>query len=282
MSHTFRQGPAAKPIAVMIAAKMRIAIPKAVQSHGHAPVNVKHALKNAANSSPAAKVAFKHAAPAVKAATPHLNALTQPGRGLLSSLRHGVSAMHSLRQVTREMAKETPSTMQSVKSAFKAAASSSPAAAAAFKHAGPATAKAQKHVAALSRMQEAPNPSLLSSLGHGIQAMRALRQVTKGMQKASPLPSLTPMKMFTSPGSFANPGHDAQEGPRPGLLSTFGQSVQMLRALHGTAQTIAQHSVPENTSTKTGDPQGSGSSPFAVMLIARRNGNGRPSFKDRT
>ena len=112
--------------------------------------------------------------------------------------------------------------------------------------------------------------------------VRALRQVTKGMQKASPLPSLTPMKMFTSSGSFANPGHGAQEGPRPGLLSTFGQSVQMLRALHGTAQTTAQHSVPENASTKAGDMQGSGSSPFAVMLIARRNGNGRPSFKDRT
>lgn len=281
MSNTFRQGPAAKPIAVMIAAKMRVAIPKAVQSHGHSPVNVKHALKNAANSSPAAKAAFKRAAPAVKAATPHLKALAQPGRGLLSSLRHGVSAMHSLRQVTREMANETPSTMQSVKSAFKAAASSSPAAAAAFKHAGPAAAKAQKHVAALSRMQGAPNPSLLSSLGQGIQAMRALRQVTKGMQKESPLPSLTPMKMSASPGSFVNPGHDARESPRPGLLSTFGQSVQMLRALHGTAQTIAKHSVPENTSTKTADSQGSGSSPFAVMLIARRNDGGRASFKDR-
>lgn len=281
MSNTFRQGPAAKPIAVMIAAKMRVAIPKAVQSQGRAPVNVKHALKQAANSSPAAKAAFKRAAPAVKAATPHLNALAQPGRGLLSSLRHGVSAMHSLRKVTREMAKETPSSMSSVKSAFKSAGSSSPAAAAAFKHAGPAAAKAQKHVAALSRMQESPNHSLLSSLGHGIQAMRALRQVTKGMQKASPQPSLAPMKMSVSHGSSMNTRHDAHEGPPPGLLSTFGQSVQMLRALHGTAQTIGKHSIAENTSTKTGGPQGTGSSPFAVMLIARRNDSGLSSFKDR-
>lgn len=282
MSNTFRQGPAAKPIAVLIAAKMRVAMPKSVQPHGHAPVNVKHALKNAANSSPAAKAAFKRAAPAVKAATPHLNALAQPGRGLLSSLRHGVSAVHSLRKVTREMAKEAPSATQSVKSAFNAAASSSPAAAAAFKHAAPAAAKAQHHVAALSKLQETPNPGLLSSLGHGFQAMRALRQVTKGMQKASPSPTLTPMTMLASSGGSVHSGHAAQEGPRPGLLSTFGQSVQLLRALHGTARTIAEHAAPENASSRSGDAQHSNASPFALMLIARRNAGGLSSFKDWT
>ncbi len=282
MSNTFRQGPAAKPIAVLIAAKMRVAMPKSMQPHGHAPVNVKHALKNAANSSPAAKAAFKRAAPAVKAATPHLNALAQPGRGLLSSLRHGVSAAHSLRKVTREMAKEAPSATQSVKSAFKAAASASPAAAAAFKHAAPAAAKAQHHVAALSKLQETPNPGLLSSLGHGFQAMRALRQVTKGMQKASPSPTLTPMTMSASSGGSVHSGHAAQEGPRPGLLSTFGQSVQLLRALHGTARTIAEHGAPENASSRTGDAQDSNASPFALMLIARRSAGGLSSFKDKT
>lgn len=282
MSNTFRQGPAAKPVAVLIAAKMRVAMPKSVQPHGHAPVNVKHALKNAANSSPAAKAAFKRAAPAVKAATPHLNALAQPGRGLLSSLRHGVSAAHSLRKVTREMAKEAPSATQSVKSAFKAAASASPAAAAAFKHAAPAAAKAQHHVAALSKLQETPNPGLLSSLGHGFQAMRALRQVTKGMQKASPSPTLTPMNMSASSGGSLHSGHVTQEGPRPGLLSTFGHSVQLLRALHGTACKIAEHGVRENASSRTGDAQDSNASPFALMLIARRSAGGLSSFKDKT
>lgn len=287
MSNTSRQGPAAKPpaakpIAVLIAAKMRVTIPKTAQTHGHAPVNVKHALKNAANSSPAAKAAFKRAAPAVKAATPHLKALAQPNRGLLSSLRHGVSAMHSLRKVTREMAKETPSAAQSVKSAFKAAAASSPAASAAFKQASPAVAKAQKHVEALSRMQETTHPSLLSSLGHGFQAMRALRQVTKGMQKESAPPSLTPMQTSGPMHTSVNPGHDVHAGPRPGLMSTFAQSVQMLRALHGTAQTIAGHGVAENASADTEGARGPDSSPFALMLIARRNGSGLSAFKDRT
>lgn len=297
MSSTTRQGPvakspAAKPVAVLIAAKMRITIPKAAQSHGHAPVNVKQALKTAANSSPAAKAAFKRAAPAVKAAAPHLKALAQPNRGLLSSLRHGVSAMHSLRKVTREMARETPSTLQSAKSAFKAAATSSPAAAAAFKNAGPAAAKAQTHVAALAKLQQSSNPSLLSSLGHGFQAMRALRQVTKEMQKESAPASLSPMHMSGSLHASVNPGHDVHEGPRPGLLSTFGQSVQMLRALHGTARTIAQHAIPEHSSTNPSGTQAGGiqssgiqgpdSTPFALMLIARRKNGGLSPFKDRT
>lgn len=287
MNQSFRQGPAVKPVAVLIAAQMRITMPKAAQTQGHAPVSVKHALKNAANSSPAAKAAFKQAAPAVKAAAPHLKALAQPGRGLISSLRHGVSTMRSLRQVARAMAGETPSAAQSVKSAFKTAASSSPTAAAAFKGAGPAVAKAQKHVAALSRMQQSPNPGLLSSLGHGFQAMRALRQVTRGMQNESAQPSLMP-SIKSVP--------DAPEAPRPGLLSTFGQSVQMLRALRGTTRSLAGHEFPgqssaigstENSvfvsaSASAKTSQSLEASPFALMLIARRSGKGLSSFKDMT
>lgn len=184
MNGTSRQSVAPKPVAIVIAARMRVAMPKAVQPRQHVAANVKAALRKAANSSPVAKAAFKRAAPAVKAATPHLEALArQPGKGLLSSLRHGVSAMRSLRQVTREMAKQTPSTMRSAQESFKSAAASSPAAGAAFRRAGPAAAQARKHIDALSRLQQQPNPNLLSSLAYGIQAMRALRSVTKEMAK---------------------------------------------------------------------------------------------------
>ena len=156
------------------------------------------------------------------------------------------------------------------------------AAAAAFKNAGPAAAKAQKHVAALAKLQESSNPSLLSSLGHGFQAMRALRQVTREMQKESAPASLSPMQTSGSLHASVNPGHDVHEGPRSGLLSTFGQSVQMLRALHGTAQTIAQHAIPEHSSnTASTGLQGPDSTPFALMLIARRKNGGLSPFKDR-
>ena len=273
MSNTFRKGPGVKPIAIVIAAQMRVAMPKAAQPLRHQAVNVQHALKSAANSSPTAKAAFKRAAPAVKAATPHLNALAQQsGKGLLLSLRHGVAAAHSLRQATREMAKESPSPLRSVKSAFKDAAASSPAAAAAFKGAGPAAATAQKHVAALSRMQGTQKPGLLSSLGHGIQAMRALREVTKGMKEMSGLSPLMPAKN----------GQDARPEPRPSLLSSLGQGARMLRALHGKAQTIAGHGASSTASGHTGDAQGTAPGPFAVMLIARRNSSGLSAFKDRT
>lgn len=122
--------------------------------------------------------------------------------------------------------------------------------------------------------------------------MRALRQVTKEMQKESPPASLSPMHMSGSLHASVNPGHDVHEGPRSGLLSTFGQSVQMLRALHGTAQTIAQHAIPEHSSTNPSGMQASGiqasgiqgpdSTPFALMLIARRKNGGLSPFKDRT
>lgn len=257
MSNSSRSGPTAKPIAIVIAAQMRISMPKTTPAQRPAPVNVKHALKNAANSSPAAKAAFKRAAPSVKAATPHLKALAQPGKSLLSSLRHGVSAMHSLRQVTREMAKERPSPLSSVKSAFDVAAKSSPAAAAAFKRAGPAATKAQQHVEALSRLQSSPKPSLLSSLGHGVQAMRSLRQVTKEMRRSAPEAMESTMKTMVS--SPMQPHHHQE----------------VLAKLHAFA------------SMHTGDaPGGEGRTPapgsFAVMLIARRNGGALSPFKGGT
>ncbi len=298
MSNTFRTGPAAKPLAIVIAAQMRIAMPKTAQPHRHAPVNVKHALKHAANSSPVAKAAFKRAAPAVKAATPHLKALAQPGKGLLSSLRHGVSAMHSLRQVTREMGKQTSvaptaSTASSVASAFKAAASSSPAAAAAFQRAGPAVAKAQHHVEALSRLQETPNRSLLSSLGHGIQAVRALRQVTQGMRGASRFEPIAPGHDGSHPHTSEQPhappqtaSAAAQTTDHRALLAQLRQQLSPAQRTHADAK----HSVSITFGAQTSGAQvygtkgsgTSGSTPFAAMLIVRRNARALSSSKDRT
>lgn len=297
MSHPSTKSPAAKPVAIVIAAQMRIAMPKTAQPHRPAPVHVKRALKHAANSSPAAKTAFKRAAPAVKAATPHLKALAQPGKGLLSSLRHGVSAMHSLRQVTREMGKEKsavppPSAASSVASAFKSAAASSPAAAAAFKRAGPAVAKAQHHVQALSKLQETPNRSLLSSMGHGIQAMRALRQVTKGMQGASgfaPIESVpinsasmksahgashaslsvhASIHTFQHASAHASPAHAIDHRA---LLVQLRQQITPAHGAHADGHNGAASS-----------PGTQASAPFAAMLIVRRNTRALSSFKDRT
>lgn len=283
MSDSSRKGTAAKPIAIVIAAQMRIAMPKTTQPHRHAPVNVKHALKNAANSSPAAKAAFKRAAPAVKAGTPHLKALAQPHKGLLSSLRHGVSAMHSLRKVTREMAKEQPSPLSSAKSAFKAAAASSPTAAAAFKRAGPATATAQKHVDALSRMQSSPNPSLLSSLGHGIQAMRALRQVTKEMRGTS---------AFAPIASGGDPSHSTQTLEKTQSRSTktidhhelIAQLRQHIQSAH-TGSADGTRNGPPASGLHASGLHASGPHPsgqFALMLIARRDSTALSAFKKRT
>ena len=313
MSNPVRTGPAAKPIAIVIAAQMRIAMPKTAQPH--APVNVKHALKHAANSSPAAKAAFKRAAPAVKAATPHLKALAQPGKGLLSSLRHGVSAMRSLRQVTREMGKEksvapTSSAASAAASAFKAAATSSPAAAAAFQRARPAVEKAEHHVAALSRLQETPNRSLLSSLGHGIQAMRALRQVTKGMQGASQFAPIASghdaSRAQTSQHASAHtPGRTASAPAHAidhrALLVQLRQQIASAHSAHadgnhavstafGTQVSGTQDSGTSGSSTSGSGASGSGTSgsgasgpaPFAAMLIVRRNARALSSFKDRT
>jgi hypothetical protein len=300
VNNTFRTGPAAKPLAIVIAAQMRIAMPKTAQPHRHAPVNVKHALKHAANSSPAAKAAFKRAAPAVKAATPHLKALAQPGKGLLSSLRHGVSAMHALRQVTREMGKQTSvaptaSTASSVASAFKAAASSSPAAAAAFQRAGPAVAKAQHHVEALSRLQETPNRSLLSSLGHGMQAVRALRQVTQGMRGASEFAPIASghdgSQAQTSEHTSAHTPERTAPAPahainHRALLVQLRQQVGSAHSVHAngnhTVSTAFGAQVSGTSSSGTSSSGTSGSTPFAAMLIVRRNARALSSSKDLT
>ena len=289
MSQPPPKSPAAKPIAIIIATQMRIAMPKTAQPQRHAPVNVKHALKHAANSSPAAKAAFKRAAPAVKAATPHLKALAQPGKGLLSSLRHGVSAMHSLRQVTREMGRQTSaappsSSASSVASAFKSAAASSPAAAAAFKRAGPAVAKAQHHVQALSKLQDTPKRSLLSSLGHGIQAMRALRQVTKGMQGASGVVSIAPEPTEAAPIAS---GHGGSHAALPGHASIHASPAHAIDHHDLLAQLRQQvasaHGAHAEGRNGAASPPGTqASAPFAAMLIVRRNTRALSSFKDRT
>lgn len=260
-------GAASRPIALVIAAQTRVAMPKAAQLHPRAPMSVHSALKKAANSSPAAKAAFQRAAPAVKAAAPHLKALAkQPGKGLLSSLYHGAAALHSLRKVTREMGKETPSALSSAKSAFQQAASSSPAAKAAFTRASPATARAQKHVEALAQLQQQAKPSHVSSLGHGIQALRALRSVTGEMRKApssSPLLSPSPLSAAsalddanTSSPRMAHAFKQAapsitkasthldalarnQQQEKPGLLSSLGQGFKAMRALRGVTRELA-------------------------------------------
>ena len=275
MSTPSGKGPTAKPIALVIAAQVRLSMPKTPQPHRQAPVNVKHALKNAANSSPAAKAAFKRAAPSVKAATPHLKALAQPGKGLLSSLRHGASAMHSLRQVTREMRKESTDPKATVASAFKAASTASPAAATAFQRAAPAAAKAQHHVEALSRLQQGPKSSLLSTLGHGIQAMRSLREVTKAMPRGSgfaPIESapIESASMKSAHGASLAPQisgspHDSQGKPidHRELLAQLRKHVASVQGSHA---------------------QGSSAEPsaqFAALLIVRRQSSPLSAFKQR-
>lgn len=281
MSTPSGNGPTARPIALVIAAQVRLSMPKTAQPHRQAPVNVKHALKNAANSSPAAQAAFRRAAPSVKAATPHLKALAQPGKGLLSSLRHGVSAMHSLRQVTREMRKESTDPKATVASAFKTAAKASPAAAAAFQRAAPAAAKAQHHVEALSRLQQGPKSNLLSTLGHGIQAMRSLRQVTKGMPRGSgfaPIESapITTASITSAHGASHAPQisgspHDSQGKPidHRELLTQLRQHIVSAQASHAQGNGAAPSA------------SGSPSAQFAALLIVRRQSSALSAFTHR-
>lgn len=275
MSTPSGKGPTAKPIALVIAAQVRLSMPKTPQPHRQAPVNVKHALKNAANSSPAAKAAFKRAAPSVKAATPHLQALAQPGKGLLSSLRHGASAMHSLRQVTREMRKESTDPKATVASAFKAASTASPAAATAFQRAAPAAAKAQHHVEALSRLQQGSKPSLLSTLGHGIQAMRSLREVTKAMPRGSgfaPIES-APMKSAPMKSAPMKSAHGASLAPR---ISGSPHDSQ--------GKPIDHRELLAQLRKHVASAQGSGAEPsaqFAALLIVRRQSSPLSAFKQR-
>ncbi|HEX5126194.1 MAG TPA: hypothetical protein VFW00_05600 [Rhodocyclaceae bacterium] len=265
------------PVAMIIAAQMRIGAPKASRNQTRVPVNVKSAIKKAANSSPMAKAAFKQAAPAVKATTPHLQALarqqqTQPGKGLMSSLGHGVSAMRSLRQVTKAMSKETAKNnsakkMTTSKSAFAEAAASSPAAKAAFGRSGPATERARKHVDALSSLQQQPKGSLMSSLGHGIQAMRALRNVTREMKKEKSSPLLSAHSALaeakaSSPAvaqAFKNAGPATarasthlgalahlQQQPKGSLMSSLRQGLQAASALRRVTKELGKAATEPN------------------------------------
>jgi len=275
MSTPSGKGPTAKPIALVIAAQVRLSMPKTPQPHRQAPVNVKHALKNAANSSPAAKAAFKRAAPSVKAATPHLKALAQPGKGLLSSLRHGASAMHSLRQVTREMRKESTDPKATVASAFKAASTASPAAATAFQRAAPAAAKAQHHVEALSRLQQGPKSSLLSTLGHGIQAMRSLREVTKAMPRGS---GFAPIESAPIESASMKSAHGASRAPQisGSPHDSQGKPIDHRELLAQLRKHVA--------SVQGSHAQGSGAEPsaqFAALLIVRRQSSPLSAFKQR-
>lgn len=276
MSTPSGKGPTARPIALVIAAQVRLSMPKTAQPHRQAPVNVKHALKNAANSSPAAKAAFRRAAPSVKAATPHLKALAQPGKGLLSSLRHGVSAMHSLRQVTREMRKESTDPKATVASAFKTAAKASPAATAAFQRAAPAAAKAQHHVEALSRLQQGPKSNLLSTLGHGIQAMRSLRQVTKAMPRGSGFAPIESAPIASAHGAshasqISGSPHDSQGKPidHRELLTQLRQHIASAQASHAQGNGAAPSA------------SGSPSAQFAALLIVRRQSSVLSAFTHR-
>lgn len=244
MSGSSRQGPTVKPVAMIIAAQMRVAIPKAATASHHAPVNVKSALNKAANSSPAAKAAFKRNAPAVKAATPHLKALAkQPGKAPMSSLRHGISAVHSLRKVTRDMAKQqSKSGAPEIKSSHAL------------------TPRAGKHVNAIQQSMQRSKPGLLSALGHGVQAMRAMRSVTKDMKKDQPASLLSAASALNdakasspkvaqafrqaAPSAAKASAHiDAlaqnQQRPNPSLLSSLGHGFQAMRALRGVTKAMA-------------------------------------------
>lgn len=275
MSTSSPNGPVARPIALVIAAQVRLSMPKTAQPHHQAPVNVKHALKNAANSSPAARAAFKRAAPSIKAATPHLKALAQPGKGLLSSLRHGASAMHSLRQVTREMRKESNDPKATVASAFKAASTASPAAAAAFQRAAPAAAKAQHHVEALSRLQQGPKSSLLSTLGHGIQAMRSLRQVTKAMPRGSGFAPIESVPIESAHGASHAPQISGSPHDSQGKPIDHRELLAQLRQHIASAQTI--HAQGSQTQGSVAPP----SAQFAALLIVRRNASALSAFTGR-
>ena len=275
MSTSSPNGPVARPIALVIAAQVRLSMPKTAQPHRQAPVNVKHALKNAANSSPAARAAFKRAAPSVKAATPHLKALAQPGKGLLSSLRHGVSAMHSLRQVTREMRKESTDPKATVASAFKAASTASPAAATAFQRAAPAAAKAQHHVEALSRLQQGPKSSLLSTLGHGVQAMRSLRQVTKAMPRGSGFAPIESAPIESAHGASHAPQISGSPHNSQGKPIDHRELLAQLRQHIASAQTI--RSQGSQTQGSVAPP----SAQFAALLIVRRNAGALSAFTGR-
>lgn len=280
MSSTPKRSPVQKPVAILIAAQMRV---PAGGVKPNKPVNVGKALRKAMNSSPQAKAAFKQNKGAVNQAKPHLQALAnRQGQGLMSSLKHGVSAMRSLKQVTRDMAKQPGANTLKVESNV------------------PLNAKAQKHMDGITKAMEGPKPSLFSALGQGIGLMRELRKTTRQMKQESmraPHQDATPSHgdaralspMPQKSGDAGKPGDKSSTRPstRPfaetaDLLRSLGQGVRMM---HGLKQVTRAMKSADNRNTQTDTPTGTsmsaqgmptsrrnGDSPLAVMLIARRSG----------
>lgn len=272
MSSTSKRSPGQKPVAILIAAQMRArpgGLPGGVKPVK--PVNVDKALRKAMNSSPQAKVAFKQNKAAVNQAKPHLQALAnRQGQGLLSSLKHGVSAMRSLKQVTRDMAKQPGANKLKVESNV------------------PLNAKAQKHMDGITKAMEGPKPKLFSALGQGIGLMRELRKTTQQMKqdaKQSPHGNARTLSPMSKPGGGPGPGGGKSTGKpfaeTADLLRSLGQGVRMM---HGLKQVTKAMKTAETQGTLMGGAQhfqslssmsnSHGDSPLAIMLIARRGGSG--------
>ena len=268
MSGTPKHSAVQKPVAILIAAQMRV---PAGGVKPNKPVNVEKALRKAMNSSPQAKAAFKQNKGAVNQARPHLQALAnRQGQGLMSSLKHGVSAMRSLKQVTRDMAKQPGGRALKVESNV------------------PLNAKAQKHMDGIGKAMGGSKPNLFSALGQGIGLMRELRKTTRQMkQDAMQQPhqdtkpqqgdarALSPMQKQGGGSSGARHKPFAETTD---LLRTLGQGVRMM---HGLKQVTQAMKTAETQGTSTDTPVfrqiGSTSrnkveSPLAIMLIARRRG----------
>lgn len=272
MSST-KRSPVQKPVAILIAAQMRMAPGGGIKPHK--PVNVSKALRSAMNSSPQARAAFKNNKQAVNQAKPHLQALAnRQGQGLMSSLKHGVSAMRSLKQVTRDMARQPGASKLKVESNV------------------PLDAKAQKRMDGIARAMEGPKPKLFSALGQGIGLMRELRRTTRQMKQASMRGShhdaTPPHADARALSPMAQKGGDAgKPGGKPSakpfaqpfaetadLLRSLGQGVRMMHGLKQvtqamkTAETEGTPLFPQVVSTS----RRHGDSPLAIMLIARRRG----------
>lgn len=278
MSSTSKRSPGQKSVAILIATQMRAkpgGLPGGVKPIK--PVNVEKALRKAMNSSPQAKVAFKQNKAAVNQAKPHLQALAnRQGQGLMSSLKHGVSAMRSLKQVTRDMARQPGANTLKVESNV------------------PLDGKAQKHMDGIAKAMEGPKPKLFSALGQGIGLMRELRKTTHQMkQEAKPTPhgKATELSPMSKPGGTPEPGGGQSRSQSTGktigtpfaettdLLRSLGQGVRMMQGLK---QVTRAMKTAEAQGTLTSDTTGfqslsstlpaSGGSPLAIMLVARRAG----------
>lgn len=280
MSSTPKRSSVQKPVAILIAAQMRV---PAGGVKPNKPVNVDKALRKAMNSSPQARAAFKQNKTAVNQAKPHLQALAnRQGQGLMSSLKHGVSAMRSLKQVTRDMAKQPGANKMKVESNVQL------------------NAKAQKHMDGITQAMEGPKPKLFSALGQGIGLMRELRKTTRQMKQESmraPHQDGTPSHgdaralspMPQKGGDAGKPGGKSSTKPfaeTADLLRTLGQGVRMM---HGLKQVTQAMKTAETQGTPMGMSMGTpmsapmlgqlvsnsrrnGDSPLAIMLIARRRG----------